>query len=520
MVYYFLLNISFQTLSFPREMGYKGSSEQDSLPTDNVKKQSWPRGADSLAATWAFTLSLHSLLYLPVAILQHGGLVFLSMYILVLVVLGTPILMVEMFLGQYSGLAVSRLYRHLCPVLSGVGVALALQSAVRAVLDMSVAMWAGKGAVTLFYEQKIGQEFFYSDMLHMNGTTLESIGTLDTKVTLALGAVSLCTFVLLAAGARSIGKVCLLMLPVCFGLLITLCIRTCMDPEGPQGFLTLINPQWSALSQATAWLEAASHVILSLQLGTGVISTYGGYSKFNHNIIRDCWVIIIGHIFWVLLSTFLIFSLFGVAYKEDTINLRNLSPDHPLISITGEGVWLGAITLVESSFTELSYGWLWAGLFFILLMILSITSIFGYVEVISNTLISPKASWLRFKPLLSLVTMLAIFLSCLVLATEGGIHIYYLLQTYIASWPLLLFTIITILSAAFSHGTSYIVKDISYMCKTTLSHISSSHFSVIITTITPLLISVSIISILTSLPSSKSSDQSWLDTLLSSHGKQ
>ena len=282
-------NISFfQALSFPRDISYEVSDGQDPPHKDKTHKQQWPRGADSLAATWAFTLSLHSVLYLPVAILHHGGLVFLLMYIFMLVVLGTPILMVEMFLGQYSGLVVSRLYRHLCPLLSGVGMALVIQSAIRAVLDISVAMWVGRGAVKLFYEQKISQEFFYSDVLHVNATTLGDIGTVNSELTLALGAVGLCSYILLAGGVKSIGKVCLLAVPVCFGILITLCIRTCMDPYGPQGFLTLINPQWSTLSEATAWLEAAAHVVFSLQLGSGVISSYGYYNKFNHNIIRDC----------------------------------------------------------------------------------------------------------------------------------------------------------------------------------------------------------------------------------------
>ena len=196
----------------------------------------------------------------------------------------------------------------------------------------------------------------------------------------------------------------------------------------------------------------------------------------------DCWVIIIS-----------LGSPFCLPYKEDTINLKSLSPDHPLISLTGEGVWLGAITLVESSFNELSYDWLWAGLFFILVVIICITSIFGYVEVIANSLISPSATCFRFKPLISLLTVLTLSLIGLVIATEGGIHIYYLLQTSLASWPLLLFTIITILTSVYSHGISYIVKDISSMCKTYLSHTISSHFTVIITTIAPVLISVSII---------------------------
>jgi len=481
-----------RTLSFPRNIEYEGSSGQNSPQQEKIKKQHWPRGADFLASTWAFTLSFHSLLYLPVSIIQNGGLVFLLMYTLMLVVVGTPILMVEVFQGQYSGLVVSRLYRHLCPLLSGVGAGMAMVCLVRGVVCMCVAMWAGRGAVDLFYTQQIHRELLYDVVLHSNGTSIDNIGTIDTHVLLALLSVSLCVYALVAGGVKVVGKVCLLLVPLCYGLLITLGIRTCMDQHGPTGFLSLINPEWTTLSQATAWLEAAGHVILSLQVGSGVVSTYGSYNKYSHNIIRDCWVIIVGHVVWVCLSVFLVFSLLGVAYKEDTVNLKNLSSDHPLVSITGEGIWLGAITLVESSFNELTYGWLWAGLFFVLIIITSITSILGYVDVISNTFLSVREDCLKFKPLTSLITVLILSLICVPITTQGGIFIFYLLQTYIATWPLLFFTIITITTSVICHGTSYILKDISSMSRRNISHIVSSHFSVIITTITPILISTSL----------------------------
>ena len=63
----------------------------------------------------------------------------------------------------------------------------------------------------------------------------------------------------------------------------------------------------------TAWLEAAAHIIFSLQLGLGVLTTYGGYNKFGHSLVRDSCIIIFGHFCWVILSVLLVFSLRGVA---------------------------------------------------------------------------------------------------------------------------------------------------------------------------------------------------------------
>ena len=60
-----------------------------------VVNTKWPRGADSLASTWAFTLSLHSLLYLPQAVIRHGGVAFLLMYLSLVIILGLPLLILE-----------------------------------------------------------------------------------------------------------------------------------------------------------------------------------------------------------------------------------------------------------------------------------------------------------------------------------------------------------------------------------------------------------------------------------------
>jgi solute carrier family 6 amino acid transporter-like protein 5/7/9/14 len=60
----------------------------------------------------------HSLWELPVLTLRYGGVVFILVYLAVFLFLGSPLLLLEMGLGQYSSLGVTKLYRHLCPVSS------------------------------------------------------------------------------------------------------------------------------------------------------------------------------------------------------------------------------------------------------------------------------------------------------------------------------------------------------------------------------------------------------------------
>jgi hypothetical protein len=49
--------------------------------------------------------------------------------------------------------------------------------------------------------------------------------------------------------------------------------------------------------------------------------------------------------------------------------------------MSGKGVWMVSITLVETSLSSISYGWLWAGIFFLFILLVALSSIFGYLEV-------------------------------------------------------------------------------------------------------------------------------------------
>ena len=62
------------------------------------------------------------------------------MYTVILAILGAPMLLLEMILGQYSGLAPVPLFIHLWPTLAGLGLAVCVQAAVRAMLDIAVVM--------------------------------------------------------------------------------------------------------------------------------------------------------------------------------------------------------------------------------------------------------------------------------------------------------------------------------------------------------------------------------------------
>ena len=56
--------------------------------------------------------------------------------------------------------------------------------------------------------------------------------------------------------------------------------------------------------------------------------------------------------------------------------------DMAIVSVTGKDIWLVTMTIIETSLASVSFGWLWAGLLLLLLVITGMTSLFGYLEVL------------------------------------------------------------------------------------------------------------------------------------------
>ncbi|XP_023325122.1 sodium-dependent proline transporter [Eurytemora carolleeae] len=382
------------------------------------------------------------------------------MYFLVLLLVGAPALLLEMFLGQYSGLAPMRLFRHLCPILSGLGLTIFVQAAVRLFLELGVLSWSGQTLFLVFSQQNIRDGFFYRDVLNKDKGDLEELGSVSGELCLVLGIGTVLIFIL-----------------VTIIIIVQIC-GSCIADGGLQGVTMLLTPNWIKLTDPTAWLEATSQVdkltdptawleatsqvdkltdptawleatsqvdkltdpaawleatlevVFSLQLGIGAVLSYGSYNKFNQNIVRD--------------------------------------------AIIGQGMWLLGVTALESAISSLSYGWLWGGLLFVLIVLVCISSIFGYLEVMTGSIVAIRPSLIPYRPLITFLILVVFFLLDIFMTTQGGINVYHLVNTYIATWPQLLIVLLTVLPAVLCHGTRNMMKDLSEMSKVCFHHFVTS----------------------------------------------
>jgi len=121
-----------------------------------------------------------------------------------------------------------------------------------------------------------------------------------------------------------------------------------------------------------------------------------------------------------------------------------------------------------------------------------VSTVMGLMETLGACVVDEWPSMRQYKPAIVFTLLSAVFMTNLVMATKGGIHVYYLLTAYYAEWPLLFFGLLTVVGAAYAHGGKYLMKDIGDMSKMPLTHYISAHLSVLYASIIPILLAVSL----------------------------
>ena len=255
-------------------------SQEELLVLAGVRAQersAWSNVTGHAAAATALTTNWHSLLLLPLSVLRHGGLAFLVLYSGLLVMIGVPLVLMEMFLGQYSGLSAVHIFSNMSPLLAGLGAAMYVTVLLRSVLNIALMVWVSRALYDLFtlLDTDTGMETVKeAASLQHSAPSFEALFSLKYTELITLAVVIVLLFLLGLGGVRAIGRISQLSVMSSFLLLATLTIRCCLTVPGAEAVISLLTPDWTQLTRPLVWLEAVIQLVYSLHLGFGVISTY------------------------------------------------------------------------------------------------------------------------------------------------------------------------------------------------------------------------------------------------------
>ncbi len=183
-----------------------------------------------------------------------------------------------------------------------------------------------------------------------------------------------------------------ILMPLLFVLLLALILRGITLKGAMAGVHFYLNPDFNKIKTATI-LKALGQAFFSLSLGMGAMITYGSYLDKNKNIFTSSMSIVALDTLVALMAGLAIFpAVFALGFEPT------------------EGTGL-VFKVIPAVFSQIKFGFLWASLFFLLLLVAALTSGISLLEVVTAYFVD-ELKWSRVKATIILGTMIFI-LGCL-----------------------------------------------------------------------------------------------------------
>uniref|UniRef100_A0A3P8WF38 Transporter n=1 Tax=Cynoglossus semilaevis TaxID=244447 RepID=A0A3P8WF38_CYNSE len=294
----------------------------------------WSRQIEFTLAGIGSAVGLGNVWRFPYLCYRSGGGAFLVPYLLMLVVLGIPLLHMELIMGQFTRRGPVHALAYACPLLKGVGMATVAISFIMCTYYNVVITWAlyylfssfqdplpwqncnntwntpncTSHATNSSYTSTASQEFFKYKMLKPT-SGVEEAGQIRWPLFLILLLSWILIYLCIFKGVKSTGKVVYFTALFPYVILIALLINNVQLPGALDGITFFIVPDWKKLLVVEVWVNAAAQIFNSIGIGFGSLMAMSSYNSFHNNIIKDTLSISVINSFTSILAGFVIFSV-------------------------------------------------------------------------------------------------------------------------------------------------------------------------------------------------------------------
>ncbi|KAH1003114.1 hypothetical protein HUJ05_011054 [Dendroctonus ponderosae] len=193
---------------------------------------------------------------------------------------------------------------------------------------------------------------------------LHDLGAIKWDTALCLLAVYVICYFSLWKGISTSGKVVWFTALFPYAVLLILFVRGITLPGSAEGIRYYLKPNFSVISSAEVWVDAATQVFFSLGPGFGVLLAYASYNEYHNNVYKDALLTSVINSATSFVSGFVIFSVLGYMAHATGRSITEVATEGPgLVFI----VYPAAIATMPGSI-------FWALIFFMMLLTLGLDS--------------------------------------------------------------------------------------------------------------------------------------------------
>ncbi|XP_066595478.1 sodium-dependent dopamine transporter isoform X1 [Prorops nasuta] len=496
----------------PREMTSRVVKSPQLDDGVSERRETWSGKVDFLLSVIGFAVDLANVWRFPYLCYKNGGGAFLVPYCIMLVVGGIPLFYMELALGQFNRKGAITCWGRLVPLLKGIGYAVALIAFYVDFYYNVIIAWALRYFFASFsgmlpwttcdnpwntpncrefdanvsyafdylspqinseFEQiarnstelllnldnstkytSAAQEYFNRAILELHQSEgLHDLGAIKWDIALCLLVVYLICYFSLWKGISTSGKVVWFTALFPYVVLLILLVRGVTLPGSAEGIRYYLNPNFSAITKAEVWVDAATQVFFSLGPGFGVLLAYASYNKYHNNVYKDALLTSLINSATSFVAGFVIFSVLGYMARASGKSIQDVATEGPgLVFI----VYPAAIATMPGSM-------FWALIFFMMLLTLGLDSSFGGSEAIITALSDEFPIIGNNREIFVACLFTLYFLVGLASCSQGGFYFFHLLDRYAAGYSMLFAVLAESIAVSWIYGTDRFCADIKDM---------------------------------------------------------
>ena len=313
-----------------------------------------------IAAAAGSAIGLGNIYRFPCELGNNGGAAFLLVYLAVVIFLGIPVMLSELVIGRRSQSNAVGAFKKLAPK-SGwpiVGYMGVLCGFIIFAFYSTVSGW------TLEYIIKaVTNSFQGKDLAAMEQdfTDFHNMGWRNVMWQAIF--IFLTGFVVFKGVQNGIERYAKILMPLLLVILIVLGIRSVTLPGAKEGLSFLFRPDFSKID-GNVLISALGQGFFSLSLGMGALITYGSYIKKKDNLTSTAFSVVLADTLIALLAGLVIFpAAFSFGIRPTA----------------GMGLVFNTIPMI---FNQMTGGYFFCIIFFVLLAIAALTSTISLLEVV------------------------------------------------------------------------------------------------------------------------------------------
>ena len=327
------------------------------------------------------TIGLGCLWRFPYMTAEHGGGLFILMFIALMILFGLPLLVTEFAIGRSTKLGALNAYKAMHPKFGFLGYLTLIGVFMIHSYYVVITAWIGKYAL-LYLTGNSAQASSPTFFAEFSASYEPVVWVILLALMLAV-----CVKFGLRQGLERFSK---FLIPIAMALLILFAVFVFFIPGTSEGIMYYLTPNFETFN-LDAPLAALGQVFYAMSVGMGIMLTIGSYTAKNINLVKTS---IITAVFITITSFVAGLAIIPLSYMQTGGNP----------GLFGAGIVCEGMPLLLSNIPS---GWLLGGLFFMLLFVAAFLANICTLETMVTALID-RFNLSRTKSIIIMTVLLII----------------------------------------------------------------------------------------------------------------